>query len=216
MATETVSAFTPVSLNFNKDAISSYALKCENDLNFDDHATVADLNSPIAQSYYKRMSEMAGRELLSKQRDQLQETQQQHQQQQRLVERKRQEYVKLENIKTEINRHENNHTNGNNTPNHLEKQEEDTNNGKKKRNTKKRNRSDMPPEELMRLRERERKAQQSRRDRIRAQKVINCYPILLFNYYFYLITTTNQESSILNTITKAKVSVIVVKIALFY
>jgi len=42
---------------------------------------------------------------------------------------------------------------------------------KKKRTVRKRNRSDMPPEELKRLRERERKAQQSRRDRIRAQKV---------------------------------------------
>lgn len=44
---------------------------------------------------------------------------------------------------------------------------------KKKRNTRKRNRSDMSPEELRRLRERERKAQQSRRDRIRAQKKQN-------------------------------------------
>lgn len=42
---------------------------------------------------------------------------------------------------------------------------------KKKRTVRKRNRSDMSPEELKRLRERERKAQQSRRDRIRAQKV---------------------------------------------
>lgn len=41
---------------------------------------------------------------------------------------------------------------------------------KKKRNVRKRNRCDMSPEELRRLRERERKAQQSRRDRIRAQK----------------------------------------------
>lgn len=46
---------------------------------------------------------------------------------------------------------------------------------KKKRNTRKRNRSDMSPEELRRLRERERKAQQSRRDRIRAQKVPNFF-----------------------------------------
>ncbi|XP_012554765.1 uncharacterized protein LOC100214406 isoform X1 [Hydra vulgaris] len=42
----------------------------------------------------------------------------------------------------------------------------------KKRSCRKRNRSDMSPEELKRLRERERKAQQSRRDRIRAQKKI--------------------------------------------
>lgn len=42
---------------------------------------------------------------------------------------------------------------------------------KKKRNPRKKNRCDMSPEELRRLRERERKAQQSRRDRIRAQKV---------------------------------------------
>lgn len=50
---------------------------------------------------------------------------------------------------------------------------DDNTNGdsKKRRNARKRNRSDMSPEELRRLRERERKAQQSRRDRIRAQKV---------------------------------------------
>ena len=42
---------------------------------------------------------------------------------------------------------------------------------KKKRTSRKRNRCDMSPEELRRLRERERKAQQNRRDRLRAQKV---------------------------------------------
>ena len=52
-----------------------------------------------------------------------------------------------------------------------ENEEKVSDGNKKKRNPRKRNRSDMSPEELRRLRERERKAQQSRRDRIRAQKV---------------------------------------------
>ena len=54
---------------------------------------------------------------------------------------------------------------------------------RKRRVIKKRNRSDMNPEELARLRERERKAQQSRRDRIRAQKVSGMGEIpLTFSY----------------------------------
>ena len=68
------------------------------------------------------------------------------------------------------------------------------NDGKKKRNNaRKRNRSDMSPEELRKLRERERKAQQSRRDRIRAQKVILFFfvifkfPNYCLNYFKFVL-----------------------------
>ena len=55
---------------------------------------------------------------------------------------------------------------------------------KRQRTARKRNRSDMSPEELRKLRERERKAQQSRRDRIRAQKVRRFF--FCFVSIFYL------------------------------
>ena len=57
---------------------------------------------------------------------------------------------------------------------------------KRNSNTRKRNRSDMSPDELRKLRERERKAQQSRRDRIRAQKVINNFFVPLFDLLRFL------------------------------
>ena len=71
------------------------------------------------------------------------------------------------------------------------KENDDCDAKKKRNNARKRNRSDMSPEELRKLREREIKAQQSRRDRIRAQKVIYYFISLFFNslnYNFTLIS----------------------------